>query len=282
MAKTETERFVLYGGAIEIDYYPNSHRYKLVKQDGVEKNEWVKSPSGIVDKLDKSAALMSWAVRCFLEKVVEEMRDGVNFSKDDVMSMLTMGKAAYVEKKQQAADVGSIVHEYAQKHHEIKSVEVVEGFESLTDADKAKVLKGAQAFDSWYSQLGGVSVKNEFLVYSRKQKFAGRCDDLIKIGDKYYIVDYKTSKGIYTSQIYQVTSYMKAEEEENPDIKISGAILLHLVKEDVVDKEGNIIKKAGEFGVVTLSRSDLVKAYTVFKALKVVADTDPVIQKLLN
>lgn len=279
--KTVTERHVLYGGAIEIDYYPNSHRYKLVKEDGEERNVWLKSPSGIVDKLDKSAQLMHWATRMFHEAMLASMRDGANFSADDLRSMLEVAKGAYKERRDEAANVGSVVHFYAQNHLDIKTIEAAEGFADLSEEDQVKARAGAAAFDGWYAGLGGKSVAAEFLVYSRKEGFTGRCDDLVEINGEHWILDYKTSKGVYTSQVYQVTSYMKAREEEYPEIKIAGARLVHLCKEDV-EKDGVVIKKAGEAGEVLLSRGDLVKAYTVFKALKVVADTDPIIQKLIE
>src|SRR5690242_13702103 len=109
MTKTETERKVLYGGAVEIDYYPNSHRYKLVKEDGEVKSEWLKSPSSIIGMLDKSAPLMGWAVNCFHDSMMEAMRDGVNFSKDDVVAMLGVAKGAYRDRKAEAANVGSVL-----------------------------------------------------------------------------------------------------------------------------------------------------------------------------
>lgn len=109
----------------------------------------------------------------------------------------------------------------------------------------------------------------------------GTCDDLVQVGKDLVILDYKTSKGVYTDQIYQVSAYMKAREEEYPLERIAGARLVHLCKEDVTDKEGNIIMRAGEYGEVFLSRADLVQAYMVFKALKVVADKDPIMSKLL-
>lgn len=282
MAKTETERHVLYGGAVEIDYYPKSHRYKLVKEDGVEKNEWLKSPSGIVKMLDKSAPLMHWATNCFYNAMLDAMRDGANFTADDVKSMLEVAKTAYKERRDEAANVGTVVHFYAQNHLDIGHISNAEGYEDLSDEDKIKAMAGALAFDKWYAALGGKSIASEFLVYSRKEGFTGRCDDLVEVNGEPWILDYKTSKGVYTDQVYQVTSYMKAREEEYPDLRIAGARLIHLCKEDVYDKDGNLIKRAGEAGEVILTRADLVKAYMVFKALKVVADNDPIIQKIIE
>lgn len=282
---TETERHVLYEGRVVIDFYPKSHRYKLVELDGEERKDWLKSPSSIVGKLDKSAPLMYWATGCFYDRMLEEMRDGVSFTKDDILAMLEVSKGAYREKRDQAADVGTVVHDYAQKHNEegINSVEDIDGYEDLDEADKVKAQNGQKAFDTWYAQLGGKSVESEFLVFSEKENFVGRCDDLVELdnGDL-VILDYKTSKGVYTSQVYQVASYMKAREEEYPEQRIAGARLVHLIKDDVEDKDGNIIKRAGEYGEVYLTRGDLVQAYMVFKALNLVATKDPEIEKLIK
>lgn len=279
MSKTVTERVSLYEGSVVIDFYPNSHRYKLIGLEGEPSGEWIKSPSSIVNKLDKSQPLIHWAVNCFYDKVVEEMRDGHNFSRDDLMSMLELGKKAHTERKEAAADVGTVVHDYALGRIKGLGIEQVEGFSDLSEEDQDKARMGAQALDAWHESLGGETVASEFLVYSKKQNVVGRCDELLRVGNDLVIVDYKTSKGVYSSQVYQVAFYHKAREEETGE-HIAGARLVHLIKDDILDKEGNVIKRAGEFGEVFLSRSDLVRAYKVFKALKVVADMDPQIEKL--
>lgn len=281
MSKTITERHELYQGNVVIDFYPKSHRYKLVELDGEKRSDWLKSPSSIVSKLDKSGALKHWAVNMFYDKVVNEMRDGVNFTRDDVMSMLELGKQAHTIRQQEAASIGSVVHDYAKHFHSMKSVEEAESFDQLDEDGQRQARAGASALEAWHKQLGGYSVTSEFLVYSRRQNFVGTCDDLVRLdnGDL-IILDFKTSKGVYTDQVYQVASYFKSREEEKGE-KIAGARLVHLIKDDILDKDGNVIKKAGEFGEVWLSRGDLVRAYRVFKALKVVAETDPLIEKLL-
>jgi hypothetical protein len=75
---------------------------------------------------------------------------------------------------------------------------------------------------------------------------------------------------------------MKAYEEEYPDKKVAGAMLVSLIKEDILDKDDNVVREAGSYKVVEMSRSDLVSAYVVFKALKEIADRDPVFTKMLK
>ena len=215
------------------------------------------------------------------ERMIEEMRDGVQFTRDDVTSMLAVSKNAHTEKKKASANVGTVVHYYAQHHAKISSIEDAEGFEDLDEPDQEKARNGADAFDKWYEDLGCEFVQSEFLIYSKKQRFVGRVDELIKTKNGLELIDYKTSKGVYTTQVYQVTSYLKAKEEEE-GIRIAGARLVHLIKDDIYDKDGNLIKKAGSFDEVYLSRKDLVDAYVVFKALKTVAERDPIIKKIID
>ena len=286
MAETETKE--LYNGDVKIDFYPKSHRYKLIELDGEERNQWLKSPSRIVGMKDKSGPLIWWAVNCFHEKVVEEMRDGNNFTRDDVMAMLELGKKAHTERRDKAADVGSVIHKYAQHHADMGGVEDVKGFDDvidfadLTEKDQKKARSGQEAFDDWYKTTRAETVKSEFLVYSKKHNYVGRADELADIDGDLYLLDFKTSKGIYPTQLYQVTAYMKAYEEEYPDKKVAGAMLVSLIKEDILDKDDNVVREAGSYKVVEMSRSDLVSAYVVFKALKEIADRDPVFTKMLK
>jgi len=279
MAKTITERFTLYDDTIVIDFYPTSHRYKLISIDGVEKNEWIASPSSVVGKLDKSNQLMSWAVRMFEERMLEHMRDGAQFTRDDVVSMLNIARGAYTERKQEAADVGTVVHDFAE--HNRTDINEVEKFAELSDTDKVLAQQGVDAFNGWKSEVNPKFISSEFRIYSKRHNFVGQCDALAEIDGKLYIIDYKTSKGVYTSQVYQIAAYMKAYEEMT-GIKVHGAKIVNFTKDDVLDKDLNVIRKAGSYMTHTVSRGELVTSFKVFKALLDVYRIDPVIAKTLK
>lgn len=268
MSKTETVRHSLYGGQVEIDFYPKSHRYKLI-----ETKEWLPSPSSVNNKLDKSGALIPWAVGCFKDKMHELMGDGVNFTYDDVTSMLKVAETAHTEKKEAAASVGSVVHLYAE-HGALP-----DEYDELSDEDKDRADKAMTSFDDWKKENVPEMIKSEFLVYSQKHKYVGTADGLAEIDGKKYLIDYKTSKGIYTSHLYQVSAYLKAFEEEH-GVKLDGAMIVHFRKDDVYDKDGEMVYGAGSFGVKTLSRGDLVTAFKGFKALLDIYHTDKVVYKM--
>jgi hypothetical protein len=87
------------------------------------------------------------------------------------------------------------------------------------------------------------------------------------INNENYIADYKTAKGLYTSHLYQLASYLKAKEEETGN-KLAGAKVV------LVNKE------TGEVRTYTLSRSQLVTAFKGFKALKTIHQIDRDLYKL--
>lgn len=266
---TETKRLEFYGGSIKIDFYPKRHRYKLVEEDGVEMKEWIPSPSSIINKLDKSPQLIHWAVNCFEEKMVELMRDGVNFSKDDVESMIAEGKTAHNQKKESACSVGTVVHKYAEEYSATKSTDMPEGYEDLDDEEKERADKGIKAFMSWVEEKKPEFLQSEFPIFSKKQRFVGQSDELVQFEGGKYLLDYKTSKGVYSSHFYQASSYLKAYEEEHGD-KLDGAMIIHFNKEN------------GEFKVVVLSRSDLIQGYVGFKALQTIYSVDKEVSKTIK
>jgi len=276
--QSSMETIILYKGEVGIQFYPNSHRYKLISDGEISPNEWVPSPSSIVGKLDKSQALIPWAVGCFEKKVQELMRDGVNFSKDDVLAMLSEGREAHKNIKDSACNVGDIVHKYAENYSSGKD-EIPAEFAELDDSEQFKVNAGIEAFKKWIADSKPKFIETECVVYSRKEKFVGTFDALVEIDGKKYILDYKTSKSVYTSHFYQVSAYLKAWEEERGE-KLAGGMIVLFCKDDVIKNE-EVIMKAGESKVVTMSRSDLVKGYVGFKALNTIYSIDKEVTKQL-
>lgn len=272
MAKTETRDLEFYNGRVKVAFYPNSHRYKLTELDGEEKNDWIPSPSTIIGKLDKSPQLVAWAVRCFEEKLIELMRDGVQFTKDDLLSMIEEGKRAHTVIKESACNVGTVVHDFAEAYSADPNAPIPEDYNALTDEEKRKADHGIKAFKQWVAEHNPRFIKTEFSVFSIKEMFVGTSDELVEFNNELYkgkyLLDYKTSKGVYSSHFYQASAYLKAYEEEHGD-KLTGAMIVHFSKE------------TGEFGVVVLSRSDLVQGYKGFKALQTIYSVDKEISKKL-
>ena len=72
--------------------------------------------------------------------------------------------------------------------------------------------------------------KTECEVVSVAHGYAGRFDAIATINGHRYLVDFKTSKGIWDEYKYQLCAYMQAYNETEAD-KIENIAILHLDKE---------------------------------------------------
>lgn len=82
-------------------------------------------------------------------------------------------------------------------------------------------------FVDWYKEFMPERVAVEMPVFSKKYKYAGRIDYILKINNEYGLIDFKTSSGIHNHFPLQFSSYAQAVEEMT-DIKISFTAALQL------------------------------------------------------
>jgi|GEM_PF-1703583 len=265
----------LYGGDVVIEYHENSHRYYLVKEKEVlSKKKMLAGASTIAGLMDKSRMLIPWAIRSYTEKVVSLMGNGVSFTKDDVMSMLAIGEKAHDEESMNGKEIGTYLHawaeEYAKDQNQTQAYNRVIntlGFPRNEITDQVHtVVKGLH---KWLENEEVEIEESEGVVYSMKEGFTGRFDATIIKDGKRYLVDYKTSNGIYDEHRVQASAYLKAKEEEAKYIGIPmmyhGALIVSIAKKDK-EKDG-VIQKAGTVVAEYRSRNDLVKDYKLFKSL---------------
>ena len=235
MTNKRTER--LYGGKVIIDFYPDSHRYKLQGR-----NDYLISATAATGVIDKSRFLIPWAVntdfsyfRQYLENANAE-----KFSREEILMALEEAQKQHEIRKQEAASVGSLVHKFAEDFSQAKinNQEMPEISEDLCE----QAINGISAFLDWYNGHNINFLDCEKLLYSRKNDFAGLTDAVVDIDGRKILLDYKTGKGIYSEHYYQVAGYRLAYEEENG--KLDGAMILHFDKE------------TGNFNIKEISNKD--------------------------
>lgn len=198
---TEKRKIVLYGGEIEIDFFPNSHQYKL-------NGERLDSVTSITGLIDKSRALMKWAedlARAYFQTLEA---NGQDITVDDWEHAITLHR----QRRDEAADIGKAVHKW------------IEEWIALTPAKRKKVempedesvLNGVIAFLAWVKQNDVKFVQSERFVYSRKHHYVGTMDNAFMVGkDKTVILgDFKTSNYIGVEAILQLVGYAIAFSEE--------------------------------------------------------------------
>jgi hypothetical protein len=246
MAKTEIEKVKLYNGTVEIDFYPNSHQYKI---NGVN----IPSVTGITGIIDKSQVLLGWAERLTNEYMDDKWPLNVRVWKDvDSDSIKALVKEAahqYAIKKTEAADIGTLVHDYAMEFAKAK----INGTQLPRLNDELypqQAFNGINAFLEWVRVHNVEFSDTEFVVYSKQYKYVGTCDVFATVDGVETVLDYKTSKGVYPEAHLQVSAYHHAFKEEY-GYKYSKAAILHFNKD------------TGEFAVHEVNT---VKAFQGFKA----------------
>lgn len=234
--KTLTETKKLYGGTVDITFYPTSHRYKKTGE-----KSYLTSVTAVTGVVDKSQFLIPWAVglaanylRAFIETASEEY-----IHKTSLSSAVDEAARQHTIKKEEASDKGSQVHAYAEQFTQA----VLQGHApTAPEVEDDDVKRGITAFLEWYAGHHVQFIASEMLVYSRKHNYVGTLDAVAMVDGKKYIIDYKTSKRIYQEYTLQVAGYGIAYEEEHG--AVDGYIILRFDKETGELEKHTIDKKA--------------------------------------
>ena len=122
---------------------------------------------------------------------------------------------------EQAGDIGGAVHKMIEAH--IKGIlEDIATEPDLTDYSQANIDKAETAFIAfldWEQRNNLIYVASEKQVVSEAYRYGGTIDILGRQDGKLWLIDPKSSKGIYAEFIVQVASYKMAyQEQENEKI----------------------------------------------------------------
>lgn len=220
---TEKQTFNLYNNEVAIEFYPNSHRYKLVGE-----RTYLISVTAITGIIDKSRVLINWAINDCCIPFIENFLTSSNkktFRIEELLPVLEQASKQHEIKKTEAGSVGKEVHEFAEKYSLYKTGKGE--MPELPDNNQAR--NGINAFLDWYLKHDVKFLEAERLVYSKKYGFVGMADGIAIVNGKKYLIDYKTGNGIYNEHYLQVTGYRIAYEEETGE-KLDGALILHFNK----------------------------------------------------
>lgn len=195
-------QYSLYSGRVLLEFDEKKHIYTVggVKQLSV---------TGITDIINKPA-LMYWAVNCTLEHIEANLKPGQSLDEIQIKTLLADAKGANRRVSQKAADIGTLVHAYAEAF--IKA-ELGMGTHPEYPINEA-IRNGVDAFTQWWDQFHVVPVASEEKVYSEQYSYAGTLDLDAEVDGKRCIVDFKTSSGIYPEMWLQTAGYQLAREEE--------------------------------------------------------------------
>lgn len=175
-------------------FYPKSHRYKL---DG----QWVPGVTTLIGKGLPKPGIPYWAAKT----VAEWVADNPDLT-DDLKRMGGRGPAvAFLkeipwQKRDEAAIRGTDVHALAER--------IVHGEPVDVPGHLAGHVSG---YVDWLDSTGLEPLLTERPVASRKWRYAGTFDLIGKLDGRLWLLDIKTSSGVYGSTAIQLTAYGNAE-----------------------------------------------------------------------
>lgn len=238
----------LYDGSVEIDFYVDSHRYKLSNE-----RSYLISVTGATSIIDKSRVLIPWAVGMagsFLRQYLEKMA-GQKMTCEELYPVIDEALRQHELAKTKAGSIGDEVHNFAEEFAKFHSGQsLIEP--KVTDDMKPEVINGISAFLGWFISNDVIFTDAERLLYSKENEYAGLADAVAIVNGKKLLIDYKTGKGIYNEAYYQVAGYVLAYEEETGE-KLDGALILNFGKDT-----GELNDKR------EISRDDLMEDSAVF------------------
>ena len=174
------------------------------------------SVTTILDVLDKSQALIPWALNCFESKILET--NGLSKTDNGVIEISTddisKAKKEYKDVSQTALDIGTQIHDLIEQY--LKTGK--DPFKELKD----EVTNGFLAFLEWEKDNIESWIESEAVTVNETWGYAGTLDAIAKMKDgRVMVIDFKSSKGFYSGYDMQIASYRYARETMNGEYKIA-------------------------------------------------------------
>lgn len=207
----ETEKIVVKIADGDFAYYPNSHQYKYNGKN-------VLSVTAITSLVDKSRVLIPWAVRC----CTEYLTDLLDRNLEITLAELEEASKQHTVKKEEAASLGSAVHDWCENWIKCQ----IDGTPKPEMPTDPNIINGITAFLKWIQDNDVKFESVEQLVYNPTHDYGGRMDGLAIVNGKRTVIDFKTSKGVYSEMFLQVAAYRECLMEP-----VQASLILHLDKE---------------------------------------------------
>jgi len=229
----------LYGDTVELAFNDARHKY-VVRGEGlnsrpkkfgkpVGQNAVVPSVTTVTGHLDKSRPLMYWAVGQTVDYVDNNWIPGRAYDELEKKSLLNGAKKAWQTTLEDAQDIGNFVHKWLEEYILWRTNN---GSKPALPENK-RLRRAITQFLKWEKGIrkseGIEWIFAERMIYSINLHFAGTLDALAYIGERLYVIDFKTSKDVYPDHHFQTAAYRYAVEEEFGETGV-GRIIIHINK----------------------------------------------------
>lgn len=160
------------------------------------------SVTTVLGLLDKGEMLLQWGVNCALNYVRQHALT------EDWETVLQMAKNNWREARDEAADIGHEIHDLIKLY--------IRHGRDAVGSYRPEVENGFLAFLQWESDNGIIWIESEKQIFDPIHGFAGTLDAKCRFtkGDlagRIFVIDFKSSKGIYDGYAEQVAAYRHAD-----------------------------------------------------------------------
>lgn len=234
----------VYGGRATITFHDGRHRYD-VDVPGVVRNLWQPSVTGIIGKLDKSGALVNWAVKQYHSRVKHLCSGQESVDIETLHGVLEAAQDTWRKVKDDAASIGSLAHRVLEqellhragladkpalpiKHNALLAPSLTEEMVQLANNS---IGAGMEFFDKRHIEV----VCAEAVRWSPTHAYLGTADLFAKVDGDLSVIDFKTGLRLYPTVWLQLAAYQKAYEEEFPDQKVLRRIGVNIGRDGVLD-----------------------------------------------
>lgn len=191
--------------------------------------QYIRVTAVIGELINKAPVLMPWAVKLCGQYLKWKFPLGQGMELPPGKSLAVVIHDAvdeavnkWREFSKDAMDKGSIVHDLIEKY-------IKEGKDAMGELpDQAQ--NAFLAFLEWESKNKVIWHESELTVYHPGLCYAGTLDAICTINGRRFLVDFKTSSGIYDDYKLQIAAYRLALFEIRPDVEIHGMGILRLDK----------------------------------------------------
>lgn len=121
-------------------------------------------------------------------------------------------------RKDQAASIGSVAHDAVEAHVHGNDGAALINASALNDEGKAAATRSYNAYLEWERAFRVVYIATEVPIVSERYRFGGTIDCFAEISGKRAILDWKTSKAVYTDMLLQLAAYALLWEEARDEI----------------------------------------------------------------
>ena len=247
--------FTFYGGTVCLRFEKSSWTYYRVEADGSLTKQY--GVTGVIHIIDKSEALMRWAVKLALLSVRKALvnggytyptldgADALSLFVEKLDEILEKAKKADKETLDAAALTGHVAHDWIENY--IKAC--ISGKEERRHELLAKLPDDERSASACMASIGWMHdhrvewVSTERKAYSRKYGYAGTMDGMAWVyscsnpaccpepfDKRLSLVDWKTSNALRLDYFYQRAAYWQAYEEETGET-IEDSWIIRLDKE---------------------------------------------------